>query len=270
MTTAAAIVLAVAFGLAMLIIIVQMGLGIAGFDADAARIADRLASGNTERALVTRWLERSRWFRHLGGIAGLLFGTLTFQSIGRGLTFSLLGLAAGSLLAEAHLLGVSAPRQRRLGDLRARSVTDYWAPREQFALAALALVAIVLLVQELIGGELTISTAWAIAALMVVGVCLMCQWRTATRRRPVLGDGLRNADDLVRHLAITRGMARPATMAVLVLLANATATSTSDGSAGDVLSLGLWITALAVFWKNRRLGLDYLLDTPGAPVEVSR
>ena len=59
-------------------------------------------------------------------------------------------------------------------------------------------------------------------------------------------------------------------MAALVLLANATATSTSDGSAGDVLSLGLWITALAVFWKNRRLGLDYLLDTPGAPVEVSR
>lgn len=264
------IVLAAAFGIAMLIVVVQMGLGFAGFDADAGCIANRLASGQTERALVTRWLERSRWFRHVGGIAGLLFGTLTFQSVGRGITFGLLGIAAGSLLAEAHLLGGQAPKQRRLVDLWARRVGDYWTPQEQIALVLLAIIAVVLVVQELLGGPLTIRSGWAVVALMVVGLCLMCQWRTATRRRPVLTDSLRNADDLVRHLAITRGMAKPATMAALALLANATATPRSDGSMGDVLSLGFWLIAIAVFWKNRRLGLDYILDSPPAPVEVTR
>jgi hypothetical protein len=89
----------------------------------------------------------------------------------------------------------------------------------------------------------------------------------ATRARPALSPTLTRADDLVRELAICRGLARPATFLALALLARAAfALRPTLGLAGSLLGFAAWCYAFTLWWHNRRLGLDFLRDEMRRPI----
>ncbi len=233
-----------------------------GADPNAEVIARRLTTGHLEQELVTRWLQRSRWSRNVGGITGFLAGLLLLISenpIGMAVTGGIAGIAVGSLLAESHLLSTDerSADQRRVVDLRPRRPSDYWQPKRQLLLILVGLAAASVATAEIIGDDtIEVSSRWSTAAAATVAAAMIFQWRIANRRRPALPESLRSADDLIRHLAITRGVADPALMCSLVFLAKAT----HPGHA--TVSALLWLAALRVFWTNRRLGLDWLMDQP--------
>jgi hypothetical protein len=80
-----------------------------------------------------------------------------------------------------------------------------------------------------------------------------------TRARPAVSEGLTRADDLARELAIGRGLGRPAAYFALALVARAcSALQPTIGDAAQVLGVAAWLTALVLWWQNRRLGLDLL------------
>jgi hypothetical protein len=86
----------------------------------------------------------------------------------------------------------------------------------------------------------------------------------ATRPRPAVSADLTRADDLVRALAIGRGLARPATFFALAVVARAwLALEPALGGVGPTLGMAAWLYALGLWWRNRRLGLDRLVAGDG-------
>jgi hypothetical protein len=78
---------------------------------------------------------------------------------------------------------------------------------------------------------------------------------------------LTRADDLARELAIGRGLARPATYLGLAILSKAAERmEPMIGGAAPLLAFAFWLTALSLWWQNRRLGLDFLKQRPIEPV----
>ena len=109
-------------------------------------------------------------------------------------------------------------------------------------------------------GERTASIVGVLAVLVLLATRAL-QMRVATRGRPATADHLRRADDFARELAIGRGLARPATFFALALVARG-CFILSDATAGASLLVGvvIWIYALGLWWNNRRLGLDFVLE----------
>jgi hypothetical protein len=106
-----------------------------------------------------------------------------------------------------------------------------------------------------------------IAAVVVLGLFRLAQWRVATRARPALSPSLTRADDFVRELAIGRGLARPATFLALALVARAGfALRPTIDVLGSVIGIVAWCYAVVLWWHNRRLGLDYLRDELRQPI----
>jgi len=244
--------------------LVVLGRNLAGHDPAAVRIAERLSGDEPSRRLLTRWLQRVRWRRWLGGFLGVLL-TLLLSGDGHGpglLVLAFAGIMAGSLSAELHHWRRAGGGGARAADLADRRLGDYTVTGEQWLLGAVAAGSVVLLAADLAGvtpGATDRGPVWPWVACIVgvVAVVAGMQWRIVTRRRPALPAELRRADDLARRLAVSRGVAQPGLALGLALTAEA---STSAGlrAVGGVCSLlaaGLWI-------GTRRLGLDKLLAAP--------
>ncbi len=243
-----------------------LGENLAGYDPDAARIAERLSGDEASRRLLTRWLQRARWRRWLGGFLGVVVGVLLMDNGGLGpvVLLGFAGIMVGSLSAELHHWRRVAGPGARAADLTRRHFGDYTVAGEQWLIGLLAAVALGVLAMEALGAEVAGGGTggawpWAVAALGVAAVVLAMQWRIVTRRRPALPAELRRADDLARRLAVSRGVAQPGMTLLLTLVGEALA-QIGLGAIGDIcqlLAVGLWI-------GTRRLGLDKLLRAPVA------
>ena len=229
-------------------------------DPAASAIAARLGEKPEQQLLVARWLGRSRWYRNVGGVAGVLCGFF-IGGFGGLVLVGLIGLTFGSLAAELHLLrpdriSGTRPTGPRVAGLERRSLRRYWDPARQLALAAAGAAGVWLLLANRVGLVDDLRVPWVVGVVMIVGSALFLQWRVATRPRPALPGSLRSADDLIRSLAVTHGIANPAITLALAFLGQ----GLSDTATG--LSVMAWLTALALYWRFRRLGLDHLLDEP--------
>ena len=257
-----------------------LGRNLAGYDPDAARIAERLSGDEASRRLLTRWLQRARWRRWLGGFLGVVVGVLLSDNEGLGpvVLMGFVGIMAGSLSAELHHWRRAAGPGARAADLTRRHLGDYTVAGEQWLVGLLAAVALGVLAIEALGADVSgvgvpgvklssdsagtvAGTAWpwASAALGVAAVVLVMQWRIVTRRRPALPAELRRADDLARRLAVSRGVAQPGMTLLLTLVGEALSQIglRAIGGTCQLLAVGLWI-------GTRRLGLDKLLRAPAA------
>ncbi|MEZ5407310.1 MAG: hypothetical protein R2761_04745 [Acidimicrobiales bacterium] len=243
-----------------------LGRNLAGHDPDAGRIAARLSGDEPSRLLLTRWLQRVRWRRWLGGFLGVL-SALLLSVDGSGPNIVLSGFAGimlGSLSAELHHWRRPDGGGARAADLTRRRLSDYTSPGEQWLLGAAAMGAVILAATDLAGTTAHTTDRgpgwpWAGTALGVVAGVVAMQWRIVTRRRPALPPELRRADDLARRLAVSRGMAQPGLALALALLAEA---STRVGL--GLVAAVCWLLAVGVWLGTRRLGLDKLLSAPPA------
>lgn len=245
----------------VLIIILNIALQLAGFDADASEIAGQLASDPDQRRLLARWLERARWARFVGGFAGCLLWVLGTQAKGDLLLLGTGGITVGAMLAELHHIRQrSGPRTARLD---VRSVRDYMMRQDARRMIGVGLAACVVAVTGAAASEARAAMWWGLAAVVALGAARLAQERVATRPRPAVSDKLRRADDLARELAIGRGLARPATFFALALVARGSySLMPAIGGLGRVLGAAAWMYALYLWWHNRRLGLDFLLTEP--------
>lgn len=244
-----------------------LGRNLAGHDPDARLIAARMSGDEPSRLLLTRWLQRVRWRRWLGGFLGVLLGLL-LSANGAGSHVLLLGFGGimlGSLSAELHHLRPAGGQGPRAAELGRRRLADYTVRIEQQTMAAVAAGALGVLVLDLVNGRMAGegkgqshgAWLWSVAVLVVLAVVVAMQWRIVTRRRPALPAELRRADDLARRLAVSRGVTRPGLVLALGLLAEAL-----DGMGMDVFAVLAWLTAVGLWLFSRRLGLDWLLDEP--------
>jgi hypothetical protein len=181
------------------------------------------------------------------------------------LLFGTAGIALGAVAAELHhLRRARGPRTARL---EVRTVGDYLMPYDAHQMMRIAIIAVVVAVAAVWSATSRGATWWALAALAVEGLCRLAQWRVATRARPALSPSLTRADDFVRELAIGRGLARPAAFLALALLARAGfALRPAIGTFGSIMGIVAWCYAYMLWWHNRRLGLDFVVDEPHQPI----
>ena len=259
-----AIVLIGAFiGLA-LVFLLKFGVGLAGFDGDVEPIASRLANDPDQRRLLARWLSRARWARFVGGSAGMMVWMTTRGRTGDPLLLGSAGIAVAAMLAEVHYL-----RRRtgpRLARLEVRSVGDYLMRRDARHMVGVAIVAAAVIGVAGVRSPTHEGAWWGLAAIAVIGTSYLAQRGVAGRRRPAVAEHLTRADDLARELAINRGLARPATVLALVLVARGWYSMMPAVHAARTLGGCAWCYAAYLWWHNRRLGLDFLLVEPRPPV----
>lgn len=258
------VLLAVLFTLAFFVVL-SLGLQLAGVDGDARTIARHLAKDPDQQRLLRRWLERARWARFVGGFGGLIVWVLGTQTHGDLLVLGTGGIAAGAALAELHhIRRASGPRTARI---EVRTVRDYLLRRDALSMIFVAIAALVVGIGAAWDSATRAASWWAAGSLAALGVARLAQQRVATRARPAVSDKLTAADDLVRELAIGRGLARPFTFFALALLARACfALEPTIGDAAQVLGAIGWLCALVLWWRNRRLGLDFMKSGQRSPV----
>lgn len=235
-------------------------------DSDAERIAQRLGGSRAQQRLLTRWLDRARWARFVGGTAGFVFWVLGTETRGDLLVCGTLGIMAGAAAAELH--HIRRQPGPRTASLEVRRVGAYLSRYDRDRMIATAAAAGVSAVISLAIARRTWAPWWALCALAVLGLAWIVQSRVASRPRPATSAELTRADDLARQLAIERGLARPAVYSALALIAHAWF-SVGDGRDqwwASMFGLAVWIWAYYLWWWNRRLGLDHLLGEPHTPV----
>ena len=245
--------------LAVLVVITlaRLAVMLAGVDPEADRIAQGLATGPAQRRLLARWLQRTRWARNVGGVAGLAWWLLGTSAQGDLLLYGVGGLAIGSIAAQLHQVG--RVRGPRTASLERRSLDGYLQPGRRWRMIAVAAGGALLALAGLATGSAA-ATRFGAVAVAVVAVAHLAQRRVAGRPRAALPPLLQDADDLARALAIDRGLAQPATYFGLVLIAHgAIGLEPTIGAAATAISLAAWIYALYAWWQNRRLGLDWVM-----------
>jgi hypothetical protein len=247
------VMLVVAVGL-LIYSVVGLGLRFAGLDADALDIAGHLAHDPDQKRLLVRWLTRARWARFVGGFSGVAVWLLGTNARGDILMLGAGGTAAGAMLAELHQM---RPRKGpRVARLDVRSVGDYLSYLDVRRMAIVGAAAASLIIAGLpFGGDNAATASWGLAALGTLGITYLAQLRVAGRARPAVADKLISADDLIRELAIGRGLAMPATVFAITLVSHG---CRSLGGGWQGVGNIAWIYALLVWWNNRRLGLDHL------------
>jgi hypothetical protein len=181
------------------------------------------------------------------------------------LAFGTAGIALGAVAAELHhLRRARGPRTARL---EVRTVDEYLLPYDAGQMILVAIIAALVGAATAWSAGARSATWWALAALAVIGLTRLAQWRVATRARPALSPSLTRADDLVRELAIGRGLARPATFLALALIARAGfALRPTIGIFGGLIGIVAWCYAFTHWWHNRRLGLDFMVDEHRHPI----
>lgn len=246
-------------------VLLSLGLQFAGVDSDAPTIARHLAAEPEQQRLLQRWLERARWARFVGGFAGVVAWFLGTQTHGDLLVLGTGGIAAGAVLAELH--HIRRPAGPRTARLDVRTVADYLTRTDARRMIAVAAAATVTALVGVASAETRSATWWALGALVALGIARVAQHRVATRARPALSPSLTRADDLARELAIGRGLARPFTFFALALVARSCfALEPSIDGLAPLLGVAAWLCAFVLWWQNRRLGLDFLLDGRRGPV----
>jgi hypothetical protein len=238
---------------------------LAGVDHEASGIAASLATDPEQQRLLARWLQRARWSRWVGGFCGVLSWLLATNGRADVLLFGTAGIALGAGTSELHhLRRARGPRTARL---EVRTIDDYLLPYDAGRMILVAAVAVAVGAATVWSSHTRPATWWALAAVAVLGLCRLAQWRVATRARPALSASLTRADDLVRELAIGRGLARPATFLAIALLARAGfASRPALGLFGGLFGIVAWCYAFTLWWHNRRLGLDFMVDEHRAPI----
>ena len=254
----AALLAAVAF-----VVVLNLVFQLAGVDPQAPEIAERLAAGDDQQRLLTRWLERARWARFVGGTAGIAVWVLGTRMDGNLYVWGFGGIAVGALAAEVHHL--RRPNGQRTARLDVRSVRNYLWPFAAWHLVGSAGAGALLAVLGLAFGERA-AMGYGIGAAFTVGVAHLAQRRVASRPRPALPDSLRSADDLARELAIDRNLAWPATYTALSLVAAGSGSLSEHAVAVALVGVLLQFYAIGLWWRNRRLGLDFVLDERRLPV----
>jgi hypothetical protein len=175
-------------------------------------------------------------------------------------SFGLAGMVIGSLSAELHHC-----RRRRgpaSADLTPRRFRDFVQARDVGVLGAIGVLAAGVIVAAAAAGvdSSSATAGWAAASAGVVVLVAGLQWRVVTRRRPALRPELRQADDLMRRLAVSHGLAHPGITLGLGLLGQALL------AAGMPLAgVICWLLAVGSWWTNRAVGLDHLLREPPPP-----
>lgn len=245
------------------IVVLNLVFQLAGVDPQAPAIAEQLAADEDQQRLLTRWLERARWARFVGGLAGVLAWGLGTRMQGALLVWGFGGIAAGALAAELHhFRRPSGPRTARLD---VRTVDNYLWALTAWHMVGAAAAGLVIAVLGVAVGELHVVWAGA-AAAGVVGAAHLAQRRVASRPRPALPDRLRAADDLARELAIDRNLGWPSVYTALSLVAVGSSALSEHLLAVAFLGLLLQFYAIGLWWRNRRLGLDWLLRERSEPV----
>lgn len=249
--------------------------GIAGLTVPPSAVAARLGiSGEGGEQIVARFVTRSRRFRVTGAFLGLatflVVSSAVSQEIsqrtGEGdpgiqlpiaaaLGFSLLG----SVIAELHRTRQSNPI--RTASLEVRDESAYADPiatrRERWVLGITAVLTVI----GIAGAH---TGVWLLGA-GIGGLALVRRWaqsRIAARPRPAIDPTLTEADDRIRRLAVSHGIARPA-VAVMALLAagqagllDAAATSgAGESSLLGIVSFGLTLAGIVWWWRNRNFGV---------------
>lgn len=246
-------------------VLFSIGVQFSGVDAEAPVLANLLAAHPEQRRLLTRWLERARWARFVGGFAGVVACALATRFQGGLLLFGTAGIFLGAVAAELH--HVRRPSGPRTARLEVRTVREYLLPNDEHWMIGVAALATASGIAGVWRDDTRAATWWAVAALVVLGVTRVMQVRVASRARPAVSPELTRADDLARELAIGRGLARPATYLGLAILSKAMHHfEPIIGVTAYLLALALWYTAFVRWWQNRRLGLDFLMQVPRGPV----
>jgi hypothetical protein len=243
----------------LVIVIVQATRILIGVDPDVPMLAAQLAPDHDQQRLLERWMLRARRSRNIGGICGMVVWVLGTRLEGDVLLCGVGGIALGAMLAELHTVRPS--RGPRTATLDVRALGAYLMDQDRNRMLAAA-VAGASLTAVAIGVDGFGLAAWCGAgALAVLGLANVVQRRVASRPRPATTESLRRADDLARELAIGRGLARPATYFAIALFARGCFLISPDTAGlGGVIGVAAWIYALFLWWSNRRLGLDFLLE----------
>jgi hypothetical protein len=263
--TAGRIVAVALFGALAVFVLVVLLRHLAGIDNEATDIGAGLATDPEQQRLLARWLQRARWARWVGGFCGLLAWMLATNGKGDVLAFGTAGIALGAVAAELHhLRRACGPRTARLD---VRTIDDYLPRFDAHQMLGVAIATSVVGLTGVWSADTRTAAWWAIAAVAVLGLCRLAQRRVATRARPALSPSLTRADDLVRELAISRGLGRPATYLAVAFLARALfALRPTLGGYGAFLGVLAWCYAVNIWWHNRRLGLDVMVDEHRQPI----
>ncbi len=240
-------VLALVFGVILLGAVTGIILNLAGVNAEAEDQARRLDPDPVNRALLVRWLRRSRHFRFVGGTVGTILGFGLGGGQFGGIFLGLLaGVALGGAAAELHSFKVArAPTAS--ASLTPREVSEYTDRRDSLALRGIAVGAVCLAVVGLVQEQTSSGTAItaAVSAVLIVALTLAFQRAVVLRPRPALSDDLRRADDLMRRLAATLGFTKAAIGVALIVIASGVASLTTSetlDTAGTITVL-LWLFA---------------------------
>jgi len=259
------IVVFVVLAALVLVVILNFGLQLAGFDGEASEIAEHLSNDLEQRRLLARWLGRARWARLVGGFSGCLIWILATHTRGDLLLYGTGGIAVGATLAELH--HIRPRRGPRTARLDVRSVGDYLMRQDAQRMIGVGVVAFAVAATGLVATDARPAIWWGLSAGAVLAAARLAQQRVASRPRRAISAKLTRADDLARELAIGRGLARPATFFALALVARGFFSLTpAIGGLGELLGGAAWLYALYLWWHNRRLGLDFLLTEPRDPV----
>jgi hypothetical protein len=223
------------------------------------------ASTPAGRALMRRFISRSRRFRLVGGLIGIgisLVITATRSDASGSITIGLLpalaGAVAGSIVAEAfRTRPVRGPRTASLG---IRQDVDYSDPTADVREGIIAVIATGIALAAVAQGT------WGAVGLFVVilSAGVLRRWaqhRVALRGRPALDPDLARADDQVRRMAVRNGLARPM-VTLMALLASTQAAllgagyeeASMPGQVAGLLSLALAVVGVVWWWTNRNFG----------------
>lgn len=231
---------------------------VAGPDPEAEIIARNLATDPMSEQLLHRWLARSRWFRTIGGMCGVIVAVMAHAGQVLRLEVVLLfgtgGVLIGAAVSEWH----RARRRRgsRIAAIEVRSVGQYLDETNRRRTLALGAINLVLLAVSTVDLNRA-GVLWALLGLAVLGAARLFQHRVVSRPRPHLPKHLLEADDLARHLAISRNLAMPANIVAAAVLGNGFGNGLPPRSGNLDVVLGFGFLGVAVWWwwKNRRMGL---------------
>lgn len=270
--------------------------GTAGLTVPPSAVAASMGiSGEGGEQIVARFVTRSRRFRLIGAWLGLATFLVVSSAVSQEITqrtgegdpgiqlpiaaalgFSLLG----SVIAELHR--TRQGNTVRTASLAVRDESAYGDPtaarRERWVLGFAAVL-------TLIGIAGAHTGVWLLG-LGIGGLALVRRWaqsRIAARPRPAIDPALAEADDRIRRLAVSHGIARPA-VAVMALLAAgqaglldaATTSGSGESSLLGIASFGLTLAGIVWWWRNRNFGVrpgpanrDWSLAGAAAAVSVA-
>lgn len=253
-------------GLAFMLMLVIVVIAVAFSPVPAADIAAAVAPTPNGRALVARFVERSRRFRLVGGLLGvaavMVVSAATAEEGSTAITIALVPALAGAMVGSilAEFFRARRPSGTRTASLEVRDTSRYsdeTADRREIVIGAITAG---------IATVAAMSGSWDAVALTAVvpALALVRRWvqhRIAIRPRPAVDEALAAADDEVRRMAVRHGIARP--MVTLMALAASGAAALAQEPFDEVswtaqilgfAALGLAITGVVWWWKNRNFG----------------